>query len=78
MYHPSPGQTPSAQDYFRLFMVFALSAVTRYRKGLSKDHPFGYYLAAQEYLSEIPLIGTLDAIQNFLLVARFGMYHHIG
>ncbi|KAI9158632.1 Positive regulator of purine utilization [Paramyrothecium foliicola] len=78
MYHPSPGQVPSPQDHFRLFMVFALSAVTRYRKGDSKEHPFGYYLAAQEYLAGIPLIGTTDAIQNFLLVARFGMYHHIG
>lgn len=59
-------------------MVFAISAVTRFRKGLSQEHPYGYYLAAQAYLGTTPLLGTLDAIQNLLLVSRFGMYHHIG
>lgn len=59
-------------------MVFALSAVTRYRKGESKEHPYGYYLAAQTHIGGFPLIGTLDTIQNLLLVTRFGMYHHVG
>ncbi|KAH7305218.1 fungal-specific transcription factor domain-containing protein [Stachybotrys elegans] len=59
-------------------MVFAISGVTRFRKGLTKEHPYGYFVAAQSYLQDIPLIGSLDAIQNLLLVARFGVYHHIG
>ncbi|KAK8027479.1 hypothetical protein PG991_004535 [Apiospora marii] len=42
------------------------------------EHPYGYYLAAQEYVGNIPLIGNADAIQNLLLVCGFGMYHHIG
>lgn len=29
-------------------------------------------------MGNIPLIGSTDAIQNLLLVCRFGMYHHIG
>lgn len=77
IYHPS-GDPASAQDHFRLFMVFALSGVTRYRASDSTDHPYGYHLAAQKYMSNTPLVGSLDAIQNLLLVARFGMYHHIG
>ncbi|KAK6842308.1 hypothetical protein PG987_003168 [Apiospora arundinis] len=78
IYNGTPPQPPSAQDYFRLFMVFSISAVTRYRKGDSSEHPYGYYLAAQEYVGNIQLIGSVDAIQNLLLVCRFGMYYHIG
>ena len=66
------------QDLFRLFMLFAISGVTRYRSGLSKEHPFGYYLAALAHIGSVPLIGTPDAIQNSLLIGRFGMYHHVG
>ncbi|KAF3036895.1 hypothetical protein E8E12_001977 [Didymella heteroderae] len=68
----------SVQDRFRLLMVFAISATTRYRNGLCTQHPYGYYLTAETLLSKIPLIKNTDAIQNLLLVARFGMYHHIG
>lgn len=32
IYNGIPPQPPSAQDYFRLFMVFSISAVTRYRR----------------------------------------------
>lgn len=68
----------SVQDRFRLLMVFAISATTRYRNGLCAQHPYGYYLTAETLLSKIPLISNIDAIQNLLLIARFGMYHHIG
>jgi hypothetical protein len=68
----------SDQDQFRLLMVFAISATTRYRAGLSNEHPYGYFMTAEKYLGNIPLIKDVDAIQNLLLVARFGMYHHIG
>lgn len=67
-----------SQDLFRLFMLFAISGVTRYRAGLSKEHPFGYYLAALAHITSVPLIGSPDAIQNSLLIGRFGMYHHVG
>jgi hypothetical protein len=78
VYQPVEGFQCSAQDHFRLFMIFALSGVTRYRSGLSKEHPIGYYLAALAYVGAVPLIGNADAIQNSLLIARFGMYHFIG
>ncbi|KAJ4986211.1 Zn(II)2Cys6 transcription factor [Stagonosporopsis vannaccii] len=69
---------PNEQDRFRLLMVFAISATTRYRAGLSPQHPYGYYLAAESCLGSIPLIQNTEALQNLLLIARFGMYHHIG
>ncbi|TLD21359.1 hypothetical protein PspLS_09268 [Pyricularia sp. CBS 133598] len=78
VYNGAQPQPPSPQDYFRLLMVFSISAVARYRKGKSSEHPYGYYLTAQEYMSQITLIGSVDAIQNLLLVCRFGQYYHIG
>lgn len=59
-------------------MVFAISATTRYRAGLCTQHPYGYYLAAEACLGSIPLIQDIEALQNLLLIARFGMYHQIG
>ena len=69
---------PSKQDYFRLFMMFAISSTTRYRTGQSSAHPYGYFVAAEKYMAEVPLIKDIDAIQNLLMIARFGMYYHIG
>lgn len=59
-------------------MIFAISAVTRYRAGLSTSHPYGYYIAALRWIDDVPLVGDQNAIQNLLLVARFGMYYHVG
>lgn len=73
----SPGDC-SAQVRFRIFLIFAIGGITRHRAGLTQEHPFGYYLAAMASLDSVPLIGSPDAIQNSLLIARFGMYHHIG
>ncbi|KAK7940971.1 uncharacterized protein PG986_013358 [Apiospora aurea] len=74
IYNGTPPQPPSAQDVFPLFTVFSISAVTRYRRGDSSEHPYGYYLAAQEYVGNIPLIGSADAIQILLLeISQFCM-----
>ncbi|OAL44825.1 hypothetical protein IQ07DRAFT_636080 [Pyrenochaeta sp. DS3sAY3a] len=80
IYNPSTSslETPTPQDHFRLLMVFAISSTTRYRADLSSEHPYGYFMAAESYLGVIPLIKDTEAILNLLLVARFGMYHHIG
>ena len=78
VYMPLGDVQCTSQDLFRLFMLFAISGVTRYRAGLSKEHPFGYYKAALTHIGSIPLIGCPDSIQNSLLIGRFGMYHHIG
>jgi hypothetical protein len=83
IYAPSPSfARPSAQDYFSLLMVFAISATTGHRacQGIDDDNarPYGYYLAAEPYLASIPLIKDINAIQNLLMIERFGMYHNIG
>ncbi|KAJ4354122.1 uncharacterized protein N0V89_005855 [Didymosphaeria variabile] len=78
LYSPSVENPITNQDRFRLFMVFAISATTRHRAGLSAEDPYGYFKAAEGYLVSVPLIKDLDAVQNLLLIARFGMYHHIG
>ncbi|USP82066.1 Zn(II)2Cys6 transcription factor [Curvularia clavata] len=73
-----PDDAPSAQDLYRLLMVFAISCTTRHRAGLSSENPLGYFIAAGSYLRQIPLIGSVNAIENLLLIHRFGMYHYIG
>lgn len=78
VYRLNSAASYSPQDYFRLFMIFAVSGVSRFRAGRSCEHPYGYYLAALTHIDAIPLIGSADAVQNLLLIARFGMYHHIG
>ena len=79
LYSPMAEDDPvTVQDRFRLLMIFAISATTRHRAGLCSENPYGYFKAAENYLRGIPLIKDLDAIQNLLLIARFGMYHHIG
>jgi hypothetical protein len=78
VYTSAGSDESSSQDRFRLLMIFAISGVTRYRAGLSHEHPFGYYLAALAHVKSTPLIGSPDAIQNSLLMGRFGMYQHIG
>ncbi|KAJ5027420.1 hypothetical protein J3E73DRAFT_410317 [Bipolaris maydis] len=60
--------TSSDQDYFRLLMVFAISATTRYRAGITNHHPYDYFIAAEDYLGRIPLIRDIDVIQNLLLL----------
>jgi hypothetical protein len=64
------------QDLFRLFMLFAISGVTRYRSGLSKEHPFGYYLAALAHIGSIPLIGSLWDISHFVLRQCIELGYH--
>ena len=63
---------------FRTFMILAVGSVIPYRKGLHQWHPFGYYLAAMKYFDPKFLTRGILAIQDLLLICRFGIYHHIG
>ncbi|CAD0109481.1 unnamed protein product [Aureobasidium uvarum] len=71
-------QQPSAQDMFTVLMVYAVAAVTMHRQGRISEHPYGYYLSAMRYLGRVPHSKGKEGIQNLLLVARFGVYHHVG
>lgn len=59
-------------------MVSAISSVTMFRRGLIEEHPYGFYRSASYLLPHIPLIGSVQGIQNLLMIARFAMYYHIG
>ncbi|KAH0175247.1 gluconolactonase, partial [Aureobasidium melanogenum] len=74
---PEP-QPSSPQDMFTILMIFAIAAVTMHRQGKIREHPYGYYLSAMRYLGQIPHTKGKEGVQNLLLVARFGIYHHVG
>ena len=59
-------------------MVSAISSVKLYREGCVAEHPYGFYRSAQYLLPHIKTVGSINAIQNLMLIARFAMYYHIG
>jgi len=66
-------------DCFKLQMVFALGSAGIHCEGEYDKHPFGYFAAALEsLLSSGFAFSTLLELQNFLLIARFGMSYYIG
>ena len=64
-------------DQYRLFMIFAISTVTTFRRGETSLSPYGYYHAALSTSGGVHMDGSIRCIQNILLVARFAMYYHI-
>ena len=58
-------------------MILAIASVPMFRKGQIADNPYGYFMAAQQFANKIPMIGSVDGIQNLLLIARFAMYYYI-
>ncbi|KAL2060211.1 hypothetical protein VTL71DRAFT_9606 [Oculimacula yallundae] len=75
---PSSPPKHSKHDLFTIFMIIAVGSVIPYRKGTHDNHPFSYYLAALDFFDPNFLGQTLRGIQDLLLVARFGIYYHIG
>ncbi|KAI1761671.1 fungal-specific transcription factor domain-containing protein [Hypoxylon sp. FL1150] len=74
----SQNDVPTSHDIFRCFMVLAIGAVNVYRNNQHSQHPFGYYLAAMKNFDPDFLANGVEAIQDLLLICRFGIYHHIG
>lgn len=72
---PSSNQDP--QDFFRLYMIFAIAAVSLQREKVATQPPYNFFIAAQYYLPSIDLLHSFDSVQNLLLFARFGIYYHI-
>jgi hypothetical protein len=64
-------------DLYRLYMIFAISSVTTYRRGRTQEHPYGYFRAAQRYFGQVSMTGSIQGIQNVLLIARFAMYYQV-
>jgi len=68
----------SGHDYFTIYMIIAIASVTLFREGTHSGHPVSYYLSALGYFDVDFLGHNLRGIQDLLLIARFGIYHHIG
>jgi hypothetical protein len=58
-------------------MICAISAVYLHRRGVATQPPYDFFLTAQDYLDRLPLLGTMESVENLLLFARFGIYYHI-
>lgn len=73
-----PPRDIKTHDLYRIFMIIAIGSVSSHRNGTHDAHPFGYYLAALQYFDKNFLLNGLSAIQDLMLIARFGIYHHTG
>ena len=69
---------PAESDLYRVYMIMAISSVSLYRSGETAEHPYGYFSAAQRLAQRVQMVGSVEAIQNVLLIMRFAMYYHIG
>lgn len=68
-----------SDEKIKLRMVYALGAVWAYRRGTYRHHPFGHFTAALQILIDSGFhFASLEDVQNFLLIARFGMFYYIG
>lgn len=74
----SYGKAADAVDLFRVFMIYAISSVMPYRKGLHHQHPEGYYMSALRYLDSRFLARGLRSLEDLLLICRYGIYENIG
>jgi hypothetical protein len=77
----SPESPPRAERHkvFKLNMALAIGSIGLFRDGRSSLHPFGFFTAALEACP--PLDSSFDSVDDlecFLLIARFGVYYNIG
>ncbi|KAL3480934.1 fungal-specific transcription factor domain-containing protein [Aspergillus californicus] len=70
--------SPSPHALFRAFMLLAIGSIHCFRTGAHQWHPYGYFLAAMQHFKSDFLSRAIGSIQDLLLIARFGIYHHIG
>ncbi len=49
-----------AQDYFRLYLICAIAAVSLQRERAATQPPYNFFMTAQDYLEDVPLLSTLD------------------
>lgn len=87
LYQPSSRQEQSttspirgkSQDLFQINLVLALGSVSLFRNGDIATHPFGFFTAALQAIGHTGFsFSSIEDIENFLLIARFGLFYHIG
>lgn len=74
----SPDSSPTPRALFHAFMILATGSITLFRNGRHAHHSFGYYLAAMRHFDPGFMANGVSAIQDLLLICRFGVYHHTG
>lgn len=76
---PNQEHAGTHDEQIKLRMVYALGAVWAYRQGVYAQHPFGHFTAALQILITSGFcFASPEDVQNFLLIARFGMFYYIG
>jgi hypothetical protein len=78
VYSASSPEESNPNDLFRLYMICAVSAVPLRRRGSIEQHPYSYFLAAKALIGRVNLVSGLEAMENLILLARFGVYYSIG
>jgi hypothetical protein len=64
---------------FQLNMVMSIGSVGLFQQGQYPLHPFGFFTAAIQAIAPSGFcFNRLEDIENFLLIARFGVYFYIG
>ncbi|KAF3902778.1 hypothetical protein AA313_de0204583 [Arthrobotrys entomopaga] len=73
VYGPSIGD-PSSQDYFQIFMIFAIGSLSQTDGDQDPTSiGFTYYNSALHYVAKLSLMSGLAAIQNLLLLCIFSL-----
>lgn len=72
-------QRTSKEDLFQANMVLALGSIGLYRSGTLDLDPFGFFTAALETSPPFGFsFGSVQDIENVLLIAHFGVFYNIG
>lgn len=76
---PAPLTSALKKSLVRLNMVFSIGSIKLFRENILVLHPFGFFTAALEaYPPTQSSFNTIEDIENFLLIALFGLYFDIG
>lgn len=78
--HPAQAsQRASKEDLFQANMILALGSIGLYRSGTLDLDPFGFFTAALEASPPFGFsFGSVQDIENVLLIAHFGVFYNIG
>lgn len=69
----------SKEDRFQTNMILAIGSIGLYRSGNLNLDPFGFFTAALEASPPFGFsFGSVQDVENILLIAHFGVFYNIG
>ena len=71
-------ESRKGSQLFRIFMVFAIGAISLNRQSLHDTSPIDYYAAALENTGHMVGLSNMEHIQAILLIMLFSLQHDIG